>query len=194
MESFLDSEVLGITTGREVVLLVHLFGLALGAGAAFFSDFLFTHIIKDKRIDDKEYSLLRLASSVVWLGLSVLFISGLLIFIGDTERLLDASKFLAKMTIVFILLVNGIYFHFSHIPKLRKVVGKKLDRRVFKKKQSRLFFMSGAVSGVSWAAALVLGGLSSLSLSYLQIMGLYVAVLLPAVLFSLVLEKLFFRR
>lgn len=192
MEEFLKTELFGILTGYELLLLFHLFGLALGAGAAFFSDFLFSHILKDKKIDKKEYEILKLASAVVWIGLSVLIVSGFLIFLGASDRLLDSSKFLAKMSILAVLFANGILFHFTQIPRLGKYIGKDLRQTDFVSKYATKFFIGGAVSGVSWAAALVLGGLSRLDMSYPTIMLLYGAALVPAVGLSLLLKRLFF--
>lgn len=192
MFDYLSIEVFNLTTVYKLLIIVHLIGLALGAGAAFFSDFLFTHILKDRIIRIAEFNILKLASSVVWIGLSVLVASGLAIFLGDTERLLDSPKFLAKMTIVFTLFVNGLLFHFIHLPRIEKLLGKDLSKsKLFMNNYANSFFISGAVSGVSWMAALVLGGIGSIDLSYLTIMGLYLLAVAASVPAAFLLKKKF---
>lgn len=191
---YLDNSVLGVTNVREVLLILHLIGLAIGAGAAYFSEALFSHSLKDKVISETEYYIIKLASAVVWVGLSIMFVTGLLIFLGDSERLLDSSKFLAKMTILVILIFNGVVFHVKQIPALKKYIGKNLAKsKGFKKELSTPFFIGGAVSGVSWTAAIVLGALPGIDLTYLEIMQLYIAVALIASVGALGLRLIILR-
>ena len=188
--NFLDYEVFGLADIYRVLLIVHLFGLALGAGAAFFSDFLFSKIMKDKKVDKTEFGILELTSKVVWIGLAVLVVSGVAIFIGASDRLAESTKFQAKVTIVFILFVNGLVFHFKQIPELKKLIGKDLSKnKNFMRKNANNFFIGGAISGVSWAAALVLGTLKPIDLSYLQIILIYAGVMLLAAGASLQIKK-----
>jgi len=190
VDEFLSVEIFGLATVKSVVLLLHLFGLALGAGAAFFSDFLFFNILKDKKINQTEYRILKLVSGVVWLGLSLLLISGLLLFAGHYEELIHLDKFLAKMTIVSILILNGILFHFIHIPALGKYINKDLSKsKEFMQKYANSFFISGAISGVSWVAAIVLGGLELATLSYWFIMGAYLIASLIASILALNMKR-----
>lgn len=193
MDTFLTQEVIAAVTIYQIFIILHLFGLALGAGAAFFSDFLFTHIMKERRITDEQFAILQINSRVIWLGLSILIVTGLCIFLGNTERLLDSSKFLAKMSIVSILTLNGILFHFKHIPMLKRYIGKKLNQSMSFYKESTSLFMSGALSGVSWAAALVLGALSFVDLSYPVIMLIYAVVVVLAVISSIGLQKFYLK-
>lgn len=192
MFDYLSNEVFGLVTIYELLLTFHLVGLALGAGAAFFSDFLFSYILKDKKISLPEYGILKLASTVVWIGLCVLVATGILIFLGDTERLLASSKFLAKMTIVFILFINGVLFHFKQIPMLYRFTDIDLSKdKEFKSKYASPFFIGGAVSGVSWMAALVLGSITFVDLSYFAIIAIYLAALFVSIPVSLQLKKHF---
>ena len=174
------------------MIIVHLFGLALGAGAAFFSDFLFTDILKDRRISKDEFRLIQLASRVVWIGLAVLFVSGLVLFLGDVDRYLDSSKFLAKMSIVLVAAINGVVFHFKHFKLLEKLVGKDLSKDKSAGEILKPMFVSGAVSGVSWAAALILGSLSFVSWGYWTIIGLYAGGVVLAALAAVFINGIYF--
>lgn len=192
MEQFYAFDFFGIANGRTLLVVLHLFGLSLGAGAAFFSDFLFTHILKDRKLNKDELGVLHLVSRVVWLGLAALIISGFLIFIGNTELLLNSSKFLAKMTIVGLLTINGLLFHFKHIPILDSFVDKDLKKNKKNAAALKPLFVSGALSGVSWASALVLGAVRGIEYSYVQIMSVYILLAILASLAAISVHRIYF--
>jgi|AntRauTorcE11897_2_1112592.scaffolds.fasta_scaffold00085_49 hypothetical protein len=185
MENFLTTEYFDLLTGRRLLVIFHLFGLAIGAGAAFASDFLFTHTLKDRVVNAHQLAVLKHVSTVVWIGLTVLVVSGGLIFLGDSERLLDSTKFLAKMTIIGVLMANGLLFHFKHMPLLETIVGQ--DIRELNGISLQGMFISGAVSGVSWASALILGALYGAPYGYLTIMGVYLLLVVVAISSALLL-------
>jgi hypothetical protein len=190
MSTFLSLEILGLLNGYQLLIIIHLFGLAVGAGAAFFSDFLFNSVMKDRFISSEELRILTLTMGVVWLGLSILIVSGLLIFLGDMERLLNSPKFLAKMTVVGILALNGVLFHFKHLPILKQFTDKNLRDNFAFHAKSRGLFVSGGVSGVSWATAVILGAMPFIDYSYFIIMAVYAIALLVGALAGLALHKI----
>jgi len=150
---------------KTIYVLMHLFGVTLGAGGSFMSDVLFVTTTKDKVLDKSELEILKKGSLVVWAGLLVLIISGALLFSLDPETYLNSSKFILKMIIVGIITVNGAVFHFVHTPRLEKLVDKHLATDPDFEKYSRGMYWSGAVSIVSWVCALVLGGLRMIPVS-----------------------------
>ena len=163
---------------KTVLLIVHLVGLALGVGGALISDAMFFHAVKDWRISKTEMSFLHLGSWAVGIGLTLLVLSGISMFSLDIERYLESSKFLAKMTVVFVLVVNAFMLHNLQIPHLRHIAKKDLSTRTAFAKNRLLFLVAGVVSIVSWLSALVLGVFRSLPLSYEFIIALYIAVLI----------------
>ena len=86
--SFLDQ--------KTIFTIIHILGVALGAGGAYVSDMIFMSSIKDQRISKTEMRFLTLGSFFVWTGLITLIISGTGMFLTDTEGYLSSSKFLAK--------------------------------------------------------------------------------------------------
>ena len=155
----------------------HLLGVALGLGGALMSDSMFLKSLKDMKISKTEMGFLQGGSAMVWLGLIILIISGALLFSLNTERYLDSDKFLAKMTIVGIILLNGLFLHISLVPRLRRhIEGHLPSSDEFMRKRLYLF-TSGAVSLVSWLSALVLGALHKVPWSYADIMGVYLLIL-----------------
>jgi hypothetical protein len=158
---------------RSALTILHLIGVVIGAGGAIASDFMFFSSVKDERISHTEMRFLKLGSKMVWLGLSILFISGGLIFLGDVARYSVSTKFLAKMTIVGIITINGILFHIFHIPHLHRHAGTHFPSSDEFTRKLPVLVASGVVSMVSWMSALVLGSLHSIPYSYLSIMSLY---------------------
>lgn len=142
------------------------------------SDSMFLSALKDLKISKTEMRFLQIGSAMVWIGLVILIISGYLLFSLDTDRYLQSAKFLAKMTIVGIILLNGLFLHISLIPRLRRHVGGHLPSSDEFMRKRPFLFTSGAISLVSWLSALVLGSLHKVPWGYVEIMGVYLLILL----------------
>lgn len=164
---------------HNVSVVLHLLGVVTGMGGAVASDLIFFSSIRDKKISHDETRFLRLGSKMVWAGLAIIIISGVFLFFENTERYFNSAKFMAKMTIVAILTINGAVFHFVHMPRLHR----------YGDGRSAFLFVSGAVSIVSWTSALVLGVLGRLTYTYFEIMGVYVVFLLIAVACAILLKN-----
>lgn len=159
-----------------IYVILHVFGAILGAGSAYVSDSMFFLSVKDSKFTKKEIEFLHLGSKMVWLGVGILVLSGALLLSQDVEGYLASSKFLAKMTVVAIIVLNGLVFHFKHMPVIERHVGKKLsDSKEFGKKAGGIV-ASGALSMISWTATVVLGVVPSVPWSYWTIVGLYLGV------------------
>lgn len=165
---------------KSLFTILHLSGVVIGMGAAFMTDVMFRRAFKNNTLVGTGLSYVKLGSKVVWIGLLVIILSGLLLFSLDPERYLNSSKFLAKMTIVAILLANGLVFHFYHLRNIRK-------NRVS-------LYVTGAISSVSWLSALILGSLRSVPFTYIQIMSVYGIVLMIAIVAALFSRIIFFRK
>lgn len=174
---------------HTILVILHLFGVAIGAGAAFMSDVIFMSAIRDRVLSKTEIRILKLMSVMVWIGLAILIISGGLLWATSSHDLLGSSKFLTKMTIVFILTVNGLIFHWLHLPEITL----REDKHMLKNKRftSRipLLIASGAISVVSWMSAIVLGALRSLPYSYFELMSFYFVLVFVATGVALIVER-----
>ncbi|MAZ41151.1 hypothetical protein CL654_03485 [bacterium] len=174
---------------KTLLTIAHLFGVALGVGGAFASDGIFLKSIKDQRITKTELGFIVFGSTMVWTGLFLLILSGLGLFLLDPTYYLASSKFLAKMTIVLILTINGIIFHISHIPRFLRHVDEFFHSSDEFMRKRWLILSSGALSLISWGFALVLGVFSSVPYSYITIMAFYIGVLVISILIALALKK-----
>lgn len=171
-----------------LLIILHIIGTVLGVGAATLSDILFLNSIKKNIIDNTTFGIFQIVSKVVWTGLIILVFSGfgfLIIYrlnFAGAELILNA-KLWAKLTIILFLLINGIFMHWVIYPILAAKVDKPLWTRDFAEK-ILLIFTSGAISIVSWYSALILGAWRNLQISYLNILGIYFAILIAAILVS----------
>lgn len=165
---------------NTIYIIGHIIGVALGAGGAVMSDLMFFASIKDKKISKTEITFLGLGSALVWTGLFLLILSGTGLFLSDTEKYLNSSKFIAKMAIVTVIFINGLLFHWRHMPLLAKHSGKYLYKSRDFMKNSSLLIISGVVSIVSWMSALVLGSLRSVSYTYQEVLLIYLAIVVVA--------------
>ncbi len=173
----MDSSFFSFADIKTLLLITHLFGIAFGAGGAFLSDALFFKAMRDFVISKTEMNILMTASWFVTVGLALLLFSGAGMFLLDTEKYLASTKFLAKMTIVGVIIANGFLLHFSHIPRLKRHVGAHLlSSDEFRRHRTPLLW-SGVLSFISWCSAIVLGAFRSLPFSYGEIMSLYILLL-----------------
>lgn len=155
---------------RTFFLILHLAGMATGMGAAVVSDLTFFVSIRAGKVSATGMKFLALGSRTVWLGLLVMIISGGLLVSLAPDYYLHSAKFLAKMTIVAVIAVNGLAFHFIHLPRMRRQEPLGLS-----------LLASGAISSVSWLSALFLGAVPGLSYSYWEITVCYVVIVSAAI-------------
>lgn len=174
---------------RIILVILHVIGTVLGAGAATVTDYLVFKFSKDVKIDKDEFQILRNISDLIWAGLFILLVTGLgfiHLHLADFSTVRDVyslDKIWAKITIVIILTLNGFFVHYYVLPTLKKRLGKTLATPLFIQK-SFFIFSPGAISAVSWYSALILGAWRGLEASYSEIMCGYIAILAGAIIIS----------
>lgn len=188
-----DFLLFGFIDYKTFWVIVHLLGVVLGAGGAFLTDMMYLTSINDKVITKSELRFVKLGSRFVWMGLLVIIISGIFIFFTNIDAYMQSSKFISKMTIVLILLINGLVFHFIHLPVLGRNLGVYLPNSLDFKHRSFGLYLSGAISVISWVVVLVLGSLKQVPYSFFQIFSFYLVLILIASLFALVVRYRFLR-
>lgn len=174
---------------QTIAGVAHLFGVALGAGGAYLSDMMFFSSVRDEKISGTEMRFLKLGSFAVWIGLFILIVSGLVLTFLNPERTIGSEKFWAKMTIVAVIIVNGLIFKHYHLPHLHKHIGLHFPSSAEFVRRIPLLLISGAISGVSWSAALILGALRRLPYGYWEIMSAYLALVVLTIFFVIVFKK-----
>lgn len=182
---------------RPILLIGHLVGLAMGVGGAMFTDVFFFKFLKDLRISKDEAGVLQTVSEVVWFGLGLLVLTGVGLYLIDPATFNQSSKFLTKMVVVAIIIVNGAFLNLKVMPHLihisfgddpHKNPKEELQR------ERRIAFALGAISMVSWYSALILGVFRSLPFSFSILLLIYLLLLVGAVAGSQVMERIFGRK
>lgn len=164
---------------KQLSVILHVFFVILGMGAALSSDLLFNVYIKDKKINPTENNTLEVLSRIIWISLWFIVLSGIAIFLSDISAYSVSSKFLLKMTIVGFIIINGYLFARITHGSLSKLNFSDTNLHHKYVRIRRMSFAFGAVSLVSWLAAFVLGSISDLPVSFwsgLIIYGILVSI------------------
>ena len=177
---------------KTVLTILHIFGAVIGAGGAYMADAMFFATVKDEVISKRELKFLKIGSNFVWVGLAVLFLSGLGLFLTNPAGYMESSKFLIKMFIVLVIFLNGVIFHVEHLPRMHRHADTHFPSSdEFIRKRS-LLIASGVVSVTSWTFALILGGLRMIPIDFWTALVGYMLFEAIAVIIALLISKKIF--
>ncbi len=178
---------------KDVIVGLHVLGMALGLGGATFADILFFRFLKDFVISEWEVGVLRMFSEVMWASLAIVILTGLGLFLSDTEGYLHSPKFLAKMAVVAVIVWNGAILNLFVTPRLLAIFsarGRENESTIIIRLR-KISFALGGISFVSWYSAFILGLLRSSPLGTIPILAIYILFLFVAVVLSQIFEKRF---
>lgn len=173
---------------KHFFTIVHVLSVIIGMGAALVSDIFFNSFIKDKKIDKRENSILGTLSVIVWVGLAFIVLSGGALFLSDPLKYSQSVKFLVKMTIIGIIILNGYTFWRLIHPALRKIDFTDMNMHHKYVKLRKASFAMGAISLASWLSAFVLGMLGHIPVSYIEAISAYIVICFGGILFSQIME------
>lgn len=168
------------------VTMLHVVAVVFGMGSAIVSDILFTFYSKDKVLNKTELRTLSILSKTVWYSLIFIAISGIFLFLSDVPKYTASVKFLAKMSVLAILVLNGFILDRLVWPHLKN---KELLKLSLHRPKRKLAFVCGTISVISWISVLILGVLDSVNVSYIAILCLYLIILMIGIPISLFIEK-----
>ncbi|QQR60594.1 hypothetical protein IPH19_04260 [Candidatus Uhrbacteria bacterium] len=175
---------------QRLLLALHLFGFAIGVGGATVTDIFFMKFLKDFRISRTEADFMQTLSRILWIGVVILALTGLGLFLHDPARLLTSAKFLSKMGVVLVLLLNGWFLHFAVTPSLRRIAFHEdphPQAKRFREIRQRAF-ISGGISIVSWYYAFFLAISRFQTVTITGYMALYVLLLVSAFAGALLMD------
>lgn len=173
---------------KTFFVMAHVFAVVVGMGSAMVSDILFNLYIKDKKINPVENKTLAILSRIIWIALGVIVLSGLMTYLSDPIKYASSTKFLLKMVVVGVIIINGYLFWSITHKALRKI--NFTDTNVHHKyvRVRKLSFAFGAVSLVSWLSAFVLGSLQSIAVSFQTGLISYLLIVIVMVIGSQIVE------
>lgn len=179
-----------LARNREVLAAMHLLGLALGLGGATTTDIFFFRFLRDRRISPYEAEVMRALSQIIWFGLAVLVVSGIGLYLPRSAELNQSAKFLAKVVVVGVIMVNGAWLNLVVSPRLVSIAFHQSTAHAGGESWlRRLAFGLGAVSATSWYTAFILGMMRSSPLPLGWLLAVYVVLLGSAVAVSQAIER-----
>lgn len=181
---------------HDLIVIFHVFGVAIGLGGATIADILFFKFLKDFRISEWEADVMRTLSQTIWFALAILVLTGLGLYLPEAEELNQSAKFLVKMIVVAVIIVNGVFLNLLVAPKLVKIsFGEKHDHQSGELHHERkIAFALGAVSIVSWYSAFILGVAREVPLNFWPLILTYILLISGAIVASQVMERFFVKR
>lgn len=181
---------------QPAIIGFHLLGLAIGLGGATVADFFFFKFLRDLRISHFEANMLKHVSQVIWGGLGILVVSGAGLFLANPTELMASDKFMVKLIVVGVIIINGAFLNLYITPKLVHISFGDPHRhhKGELRMERRIAFALGAISVSSWYSAFVLGLLPFSPLPFWQLLGVYAAIVFVAVSGSQIVEKIIARR
>ncbi len=173
---------------KHISVIIHVLSVVAGMGAALISDVLFNIYIKDRKIQANEDRTLATLSNIIWISLFFIILSGLALFLSEPLKYAYSVKFLVKMTIVAVIIVNGYAFWRLIHPALRKMNFTDTNMHHKYVKLRKVSFAMGAISLASWLSAFILGMLGHIPLTYLEAIAGYMAICFGGILVSQIIE------
>lgn len=144
---------------RTLLVTLHVIGLILGMGTAFFLDLMMIRHLYRDAIEPSTVAILEFGGRIVTAGFILLCISGagfLALYWGVAPDKLENPKMWAKVMVVSLLLLNGMLIHEALLPRLAQQTGRPLlaNRAL---PEAFPFLAAGVLSTVGWVFAFVLG-------------------------------------
>ena len=176
---------------HEVITIIHIMSMAIGVGAATIANIFFFKFLRDLRISQFEADVLKTISEVMWLALGILVVSGIALYLPNSVELLEAPEFLVKVIIVAVIIANGALLNLIVSPKLIHIsFSEKHEHEEGELHRLKKFALTlGAISIISWYSTLLLGIVSSITFSFVQIFGIYIGLLVVGVIVSQIIER-----
>ncbi len=135
-----------------------LFGAAIGLGSAFIGDFFLLKFVQDFEISEQQAETIRTLYHMSWFGLSFVIISGLGLYTGESDLLMNQDVLTTSLVVLGVLIVNNSFLNLYIAPRLKDLSffnsGDNLSQKdVFVRKSA---FSMSLISIISWLALFIL--------------------------------------
>lgn len=176
---------------KTLIIIIHALAAAVGLGAATVTDIFFFRFLKDYRISTGENEMMKTLSNIIWFALGMIVVTGIGLFIPESERLLESSKFMTKVVAVAVVIMNGTFLNLLVSPRMVEITfGEAHDHKSGELHFLRkLSFALGGISISSWYIIFILGSLKSIPLSFGSAVTIYFLILCFAVTVSQLLDR-----
>ena len=164
-----------LTFLNDFMRATHLLGMALGFGIALLAD-LFAARAVIRALDDRDIETLEILHRLVWMGLILLWMSGLVLLwlrTGfDPDRF--SPKLMTKLAVVVFLTANALAIGRIGLPTLRAYQSWRFGDLPLP--QRLQLSALGTISAACWISALSLGVFSQLGPLQWEVLSLYIGV------------------
>ncbi|MBP6879973.1 MAG: vitamin K epoxide reductase family protein [Candidatus Pacebacteria bacterium] len=176
---------------KKLFTVFHLMFAAVGVGAATVTDIFFFKFLRDLKISEFEDDVMKTISHIIWVALGGLIITGLALYLPETEYLNSSGKFLVKAVAVGVLVLNGFLLNIVVASKLVNIsFGANHEHKVGELHVLRkLSYSFGAISITSWYFIFVLGALRRVAVPFVPLLVGYILLLLVAIIISQFVER-----
>jgi len=148
------------------MLILHAIAAAIALGGTLLSDVFFFNFARNYTISNAEDRVLRILSSTLWFALVGIIISGIGLYLSAPDVYNDSAKFIAKMILVVVVILNGIVLNVLVAPRLKMIAfDKELDQKNDVAWLRQLAFASGFVSLSTWLIIFILGSVARIPVS-----------------------------
>ncbi len=180
-----------IASHRLWWIIIHNIGFILGLGGATITDVLFFRFLKDHVVTEEEKGTMDTLSNIIWIGLGILIVSGIMLYLPEQARLDVSPKFLLKVIVVSVITINGLLLNMFVAPRLRQLSFENTPpARHFRK----LAFALGGISLSSWYTAFFLGSLRTIKVPFHTGLVVYIGILGAVIIGSQIFEAVMMRR
>jgi hypothetical protein len=142
-----------------LLLSLHTIAFVTGLGSATLVYGYFLLELRNRPLSPSHIRFIRTISYVIGGALAAVWVSGAALTwlkVSQNEAFLWSSKIHAKLVIVSILTLNGIFIHTRIFPIINGALGRKLFRTISARERT-LLLTGGGISFVSWYVPLALG-------------------------------------
>ena len=174
---------------KDAIVAGHILGVVLGLGGATITDILFFKFLKDYKISRIESSVMQTLSQIIWFGLAVGILTGLGLYLPRMAELGQSAKFLVKVIVVGVIIVNGAFLNLLITPKLARMHFNAKEKTRKMARMRKLSFALGAISITSWYSAFILGSMHSSPIAFKPLLTLYIGIVFLAILSSQLVER-----
>ncbi len=175
----------GMFDSIQIFHFMHGFHSIFTLGSVIVLDFLFLISYRSELLKQHIYSLFPNINKVILVGLSLDFISVFLI----SDYFVVTEKFLFVQTVIAIIIINGVLLAGPIARKIMASTNKKGGERVGERWQ-KAGGVAGALSIVSWLTITMMDFFKNLTLSYRELILLYILFFVLAYIVHLIFEHL----
>ncbi|MEN9582791.1 MAG: hypothetical protein RL641_745 [Candidatus Parcubacteria bacterium] len=175
---------------RDIVVIIHALSASVGIGTVFATDYIFIKFLKNHRVSQDQVRIMKIMSEVIWIALGALILSG--IYLAATKTgITDSPKFLLKMTVVIMTILNGLLLNIFVMPRLHKIAFHVAHTTPDDEPDHvrKIAMVTGGVSVVSWLLAFILGSIHAIPFSLSNGLTWYFGILIAVIIGASLTKK-----